>query len=256
MTVEAVAAIEQSEQSGVAMITISNVAKANAVDAAMRDRLLAAWDWAERSQSVNAVLVTGKGERHFCAGADLGRLSQQVSTGGDRVCANTFAPRRAGLTKPIVVAVNGAVVGAAIGLVADADVVVATRTAYLTDPHVDLGMVSAYTALRLASKLPYNVAAQLALSGRSWRLEAERAHALGLVSELLASPEEARRRALEIATSLADKPEWASRSTLGFLRKYNDNQDALIEQALQAARAGFSREDTRHALSRTGDNTQ
>src|SRR5690606_37717508 len=94
----------------------------------------------ENTRSISAAAITGAGDRHFCGGADTSRLARQAQDGFSSTASTPFAPKLSGVSKPIIAALNGATIGASIGLAADADIVVASQNAYLMDPHLDLGI--------------------------------------------------------------------------------------------------------------------
>ena len=88
----------------VTLITIDNPAKMNAMSRAMMAELADAWDELDRSDC-RAVVITGAGERAFCAGADLsGDLSASEETAR---MVNRALLKDVVFTKPIIAAVNG-----------------------------------------------------------------------------------------------------------------------------------------------------
>ncbi|GAA4546355.1 enoyl-CoA hydratase/isomerase family protein [Pseudonocardia xishanensis] len=182
---------------GVATVTLVNPGRGNALTRPMYEQLNEAWTWVEKDPAVRVVVFTSTGERHFCTGADVSALGGALRTPGERF---TLTWRQAGVTKPVVVAVNGLVGGGGLGFVTDGDIVVASRNATFMDPHVSIGQICGYGALRLVSIVGQSEATRLALAGG--RLDAERAHTLGLVNELWATPAEALARAVELARAI------------------------------------------------------
>jgi len=228
----------------VAHVTIENPDAANALTAEMKVALAEAWSWIDTTPDIHVAVLTGAGDRHFCAGADVRRLAAQGAAGESATARVAFAPHMAACRKPIIVAVNGAVAGAAIGLVADGDVVIASRNAYFTDPHVDIGIVTGYGCIRLAGILPATEVRRLALGGRAVRLDAERAHGLGFVNELFETPELARQRAMEIAASISARSPWAIETSLELLRSVNLTNH-VTARALEITDQEWARPDVR-----------
>jgi enoyl-CoA hydratase/carnithine racemase len=118
-----------------------------------------------------------------------------------------------------VAAVNGVCAGGGLHFVADADIAIASDTAWFTDPHVTVGQVSGIEPVSLAMRVPLNALALLALCGRGERWDARRALDLGLVSEVL-EPDRLLGRANEIATAIAAASPAAVRATRDVIRRF------------------------------------
>lgn len=114
----------------VAVITVNDPERRNAVTEAMSTRLRDAVQRAESDPDAHAVVVTGAGKA-FCAGADLSALGAATDEGLERIYAGFMAVARCAL--PTVAAVNGAAVGAGLNLALAADVRIAGPRA-LFDP--------------------------------------------------------------------------------------------------------------------------
>ena len=108
-----------------------------------------------------------------------------------------------GVRKPVVVAVNGICAGGGLHWLADADVVLAASDAQFVDPHVSVGQVSAFEPICLARRAPFEVVMRLALVGSAERMDAARAHALGLVSEVVDPPDRLHDAAQDVAEHIA-----------------------------------------------------
>jgi enoyl-CoA hydratase len=114
----------------VAVITVNDPDRRNAVTFEMSAALRAAVDAAEADPGVHAVIVTGAGKA-FCAGADLTALGEATAEGLRRIYDGFLAV--ANCTLPTIAAVNGAAVGAGLNLALAADVRIAGPHA-LFDP--------------------------------------------------------------------------------------------------------------------------
>ncbi len=106
----------------VAVITVNDPERRNAVTEAMSEQLRDAVQSAESDPGVHAVVVTGAGKA-FCAGADLSALGVAAREGLERIYAGFMAVGRCLL--PTIAAVNGAAVGAGMNLALAADVRIA-----------------------------------------------------------------------------------------------------------------------------------
>jgi enoyl-CoA hydratase len=115
---------------GVALITVNDPDRRNAVNESISAQLRSAVERAEADSSVHAVVVTGAGKA-FCAGADLSALGSAAEQGLLRLYDGFMA--LANCTLPTIAAVNGAAVGAGLNLALAADVRIAGPQA-LFDP--------------------------------------------------------------------------------------------------------------------------
>jgi enoyl-CoA hydratase/carnithine racemase len=179
----------------------------NAMDAMMLDELEAAWGELDRDESVRVIVNTGAG-RAFQTGLDVVQLARDP----DALRKQSGRTRRAQLRmtawhnevwKPVIAAVNGVCAGGGLHFVADADIVIAASDAQFLDPHVSVGQVAAYEAIALARKLPFEAVMRMALVGRHERLSADRALALGMVSQVVDPPEKLRDEAQALGERIA-----------------------------------------------------
>lgn len=188
---------------GIAVLTLAREGRRNAINRRMNAELPVAWQQLERDTTVRVIVVTGAGEKAFCTGADLADLPRTE----DPALAGTLASiswtgRQCGVSKPVIAAVNGLVVGAGLHFVADADIVLAAEHAQFIDTHVAVGLVTALEPISLACRMPLGAVMKLALTGGDERLAAPEALRLGLVDEVLPA-EQLRARALQLAASIA-----------------------------------------------------
>jgi enoyl-CoA hydratase/carnithine racemase len=100
-----------------------------------------------------------------------------------------WSPHQNRVWKPVICAVNGLCVGGGLHFVVDSDIVIASQNASFMDTHVNVGMVGALENIGLAKRLPLGSALRMTLMGRHYRMPAERAYQLGLVDELVETPE-------------------------------------------------------------------
>jgi enoyl-CoA hydratase len=139
---------------------------------------------------VRAVVVTGAGERVFCAGMDLSALGE---FNADREAADPEGARvlagflRGEFDKPLVAAVNGAAVGGGLELVMACDLVVAAEHARFGLPEVKRGLYPAGGGTVLSQRIPQALALEMGLTGRL--IGAERAAQFGLVNQVVPATE-------------------------------------------------------------------
>ena len=195
---------------GVALITLDREASRNAVDAVMAQELPLAWAAFEKDRDARVAIITGRGNRIFCAGADL---INPPSVDHEGAAATLHSIRwtamQNGVTKPVICAVNGGAVGGGLHFPADADIVLASSDAFFADPHVAVGFVAVLEPIALARRMPLGAVMRMALTGGLERLSAAQAQALGLVDEVVEPSQ-----LLAKAFALADKIKVHSPSAL------------------------------------------
>ena len=179
----------------------------NAMDARMLDELEAAWEELDRDPVVRVIVNTGAG-RSFQTGLDVVQLAREPEalrkqSGRTRRAELRMTAWHNRVWKPVIAAVNGVCAGGGLHFVADADIVIAASDAQFLDPHVSVGQVTAYEAIGLTRKIPFEAVMRMALVGRGERISAERALALGMVSQVVDPPEELRQEAQALAEKIA-----------------------------------------------------
>ncbi|MFE7167076.1 enoyl-CoA hydratase/isomerase family protein [Streptomyces sp. NPDC057616] len=218
------------KNTGVAVVTLDRPDRLNAVDLTMRDQLREVWREVRFDDSVRAVVLTGAGERAFCTGLDRDAVVPQPSSpymADDPLLR--VGPKSNDLWKPVIAAVRGMACGGAFYLLGESDFLVADTTATFFDPHTTYGMVSAYESVLMALRMPYGEVARMMLMGTAERISAQRAHDIGLVSELTA-PGEALAAATSRAAVIAGHPPEGVQGTVR----------ALWAAREQAIAAGFA----------------
>jgi enoyl-CoA hydratase len=179
----------------------------NAMDATMLAELERAWLELDADPEVRVIVNTGAG-RNFQTGLDVVQLSRDP----DALREQSRRTKRAELrlsawhnqvATPVIAAVNGACAGGGLHFVADADIVIAAADATFLDPHVSIGQVTAFEAIALTRKVPFEAVMRMALVGRHERVTAGRAYELGVVSEVVDPPEQLQERAQELAEIIA-----------------------------------------------------
>jgi enoyl-CoA hydratase len=190
----------------VLVATINRPDRLNALSFEVHEGLRATWRSLADDPSVRAVVITGAGERGFCTGMDLKDFAERGGPPSDHELVTDelqTTPLQCGSWVPTIVAVNGVCTGAGLHFVADADIVIAASDAAFLDPHVSVGQVTAYEAIALARKMPFESMMRMALVGRHERMPAARAHQIGMISEVVDPPEKLREAAQELAEKIA-----------------------------------------------------
>lgn len=190
---------------GVALLTLNRPDRGNALSPDLLLALESAWQRVESDGAIRVAVITGAGEKHFCTGADVSTL--KVGMGGLQnqpyAVANRFSPRMLRVSKPVICAVNGLTNGGGLHFVADSDIVIASTQAQFMDSHVSVGQVSALESVGIARRAGIGAALLMGLTGRSYRMSAERAYTLGMVDLLEADATATLTRAKELAHAIA-----------------------------------------------------
>jgi enoyl-CoA hydratase/carnithine racemase len=179
----------------------------NAYDDTMRAEFRRAYRQHEDDPAVRVIVHAAHG-RAFQVGVDVASLSDGEGASHFEREVREFdlglTGWHLGVTKPVVVAINGVCAGGGLHWLADGDVVLAASDATFVDPHVSIGQVTAFEVIGLARRAPFEAIMRMALVGRHERLSAGRAHELGLVSEVVDPPADLHDRAQQVAERIAE----------------------------------------------------
>ena len=192
----------------VAVLTLARPAKLNALTRGMVARLGQVADQLDRDETVSVVIITGAGERAFCAGADLAEWGglDPLAFGRRWVRdGHRCLDRLARLRQPLIAALNGAALGGGLELAACADLRIAEAHARLGLPEARVGIIPGWSGTqRLVRRVGGPLVKRLVLTGEP--LDAGEALRVGLVDEVQPSGRGlARARALA-ATIAANAP--------------------------------------------------
>jgi crotonobetainyl-CoA hydratase len=194
----------------VATLTLNRPRKLNAISHDLNRELAQRWDQVDGDPDIWVAVLRAEGERAFCAGADI---SGGTSAAPDRLSfggglTGVGGPLRT-LTKPLVAAVQGYVLGAGFELAMCADIIVAAEGAQFGLPEIKAGIIGDCGVVhRAVRQLPYRVAMAMILT--SERLPAADALTFGLVNavvpfEDLAASADVWARKLTAASPLAQR---------------------------------------------------
>jgi enoyl-CoA hydratase/carnithine racemase len=153
---------------------------------------------AERDPEIRVMVLTGTGDRAFCAGMDL-RGFASGARGADSGVMETFMRLMQGTVSiPLVGAANASALAGGFELLLGCDVIVASAQAKFGLPEVKRALFPAGNGTFLGTRIPLAIALELTLTGDS--IDAARAYALGLVNQVVA-PE----AVLDAALAFADR---------------------------------------------------
>lgn len=181
------------------LITMNRPEAMNSVNAAVTIGIADALEQAEHDPHTRVVVITGAGDRSFCAGADLKALARGESfspTGYERYGFAGYVSHF--ISKPTIAAVNGFALGGGTEIALASDLVVVAHSASFGLPEVKRGIFAAAGgAFRLPRQLPWKLGLEMLFTGEPISAEAALQH--GLVNRVVPDTE-----MLDAALALAD----------------------------------------------------
>lgn len=229
----------EKRANGVAVVTINRPQVLNALDVPAKERLAAVWQEISDDPEVRVAVLTGAGDKAFCAGSDIKEINQT----GRMVPTDTLLRAIPGvgipLTKPVIAALHGYCIGMGMTLALHCDLRIAARNTVLGYPEVKHGMISAVSAIRLPQVIPSARAMELLLVARN--ISAEDGMRIGLVNAIV---DDVRAEAEAWASTIAGYSPAAVQATKRlamFSRRASDAERAEIEavRALVEARDDY-----------------
>jgi crotonobetainyl-CoA hydratase len=234
----------------VMIVTINRPEVRNCVNLAVHTGIGEALEEAERDPGVWAVILTGAGDKAFCAGADLKAVAR-----GEKVVPDD--PQRAAwgfagyvkhhISKPTIAAVNGVALGGGTEITLASDLAVAASTATFGLPEVKRGIIAgAGGAFRIAQQLPPKIGLELLLTGDP--ISAERALELGLINAVV-PPETLIEAALKLAARITVNAPLSVQASKRIARGIQDGhivgEEAFWEATSREGQVLFTSEDAR-----------
>ena len=175
------AVLFDAREDGIAIITLNRPEQRNALNIDVRQALTAAWLRFENDPALRIAIVTGAGEKAFCAGGDL----KEMVESGMRVPPRDFIPAlydTIELTKPTIAAVNGVAFAGGWLIAQNCDLCVASTNARFAITEVKVGRGSPW-ASPLINMIPQRIFMEIVLTGKP--ITAQRAYEIGLVNRVV-----------------------------------------------------------------------
>ena len=178
--------ISYEKHGAVRLITINRADKMNSLTFEANDDLVAAWHEFDQDESARAAVITGAGDRAFCAGADITELTGRTllaQKAGAELGQRVFSKLDT-LPIPSIAAISGFALGGGCELALSCSFRLATPRARFGLPEVKLGLIPGYGGTqRLPRLVGESRALEIILTGRM--VSAEEALAIGLVNRLV-----------------------------------------------------------------------
>lgn len=217
------------KQGPMAWVTINRPERMNALGGEVRQGLQQAWEDFEADSELRVAILTGAGDRAFCAGADLKEAAQRGGEGGGgpQLRGALRGPSVGMTTKPVIAAINGYCLAGGLELALACDLRIASDNAQFGSPEVKWNLTHGYGATRMAHAIPHAPAMELLMTGEF--IDAQEALRIGLVSKVVAQGE-LRGKALALAEIICTRAPLSLRITKQLF--YNS-----LEMPLQTALA-------------------
>ena len=173
----------EKRANGVAVITLNRPQVLNALDVPAKERLGSIWREIADDQAVRVAVLTGAGEKAFCAGSDIKEINRTGRMVTTDILLRAIPGVGVPLVKPVIAALHGYCIGMGMTLALHCDLRLAAKGAVLGYPEVRHGMISAVSALHLPQVIPSALALEMLLIGRN--ISAEEAWRWGLVNAVV-----------------------------------------------------------------------
>lgn len=233
------AVLFEAREDGVAIITLNRPEARNALGKDIRQGLFAAWERFERDPKLRVAILTGSGDKAFCAGGDLKEMTEthlevpprdMFPVPGDNI----------ELTKPTIAAVNGVAFAGGWMIAQACDLCVASTSAKFAITEVKVGRSSPWAA-PLIHMIPQRIMMEIVLTGKP--ITAQRAYEIGLVNRL-AEPEKLMTVALELAAEILEGAPLSVRAARDTVMLSTEmGRSAALKAARHASEYAYRSED-------------
>jgi enoyl-CoA hydratase/carnithine racemase len=213
-----------------ARITINRPEAMNAFDLETARLMAERFQEFDRDPALRVAVVTGAGDRAFCAGADLKKMHGGSHAGGIQELWDHERQQRLGqrlqVAKPVIAAINGYCLAGGLELALGCDIRICSTTASFGTPEVRWSILHGFGAMRLPLTVPMSVAMEMLLTGE--RIDARRALEVGLVSRVV-EPAALLPAAMQIADRIGQNGPLAIRITkeLAWRARHSHPDDML-----------------------------
>lgn len=212
-----IGSVEFEKKGRIATITLDEPSKLNALSAGIRQGVLESFAMIEADDEIRVGIVTGRGDRAFCAGADISSFpvgAAQARTFIANVLPFLQAPERC--RKPLIAAVNGMAFGGGFELAIACDFIIASERAKFCVPEIQLGLLPGFAVVRLHDIVGRPQAKELSMLGEP--IDAAEAYRLGLALRVVPH-EQLLDEANAFAQKIAAKPRVAVEMAKSFYNR-------------------------------------
>jgi enoyl-CoA hydratase/carnithine racemase len=198
----------------IAILTLDEPNKLNALSGGIREGILEGLKRADADDAIRVAILTGNGEKAFCAGADISGFQFEPETVRKfmKTALDVLAAPE-NCSKPVISAVNGIAFGGGFEIAIASDFIIASDRARFAVPEIKLGLLPGFAIVRLAEMVGRAKAKEMSILGDP--ITAEEASSLGLVLRVVPH-ERLLAEATEFAERIASKPRLAVQMAKSF----------------------------------------
>jgi enoyl-CoA hydratase len=223
--------VEFEKRGAIALMTLDEPGKLNALSKGIRQGVTESFARIEADPEIRVGVITGRGDKAFCAGADISGFDfspTKVKDFIEEIVSFLGSPEA--VSKPLIAAVNGLALGGGFELAIACDFVLASERARFGVPEIQLGLLPGFAVVRLADIVGRPKAKEMSMLGEP--VSADEAVRLGIALRTVPH-EKLLDEALDFAQRIAAKPALAVRMAKSFYNRGLGGDD------LRAARDGF-----------------
>lgn len=223
--------IKFEQRDSIAILTLNRPEVLNAWHVEMRDEIVQTLRDCAADEGVRALIMTGAGDRAFCAGQDLNEAQTFDGARAESWIGEweIFYDAMRSFPKPLIIALNGTAAGSAFQVALLGDIRVAHPEVKMGQPEINSGIASVTGPWIMREMLGMSRTIELTLTGRM--MEAVECHHIGLIHHIVPR-EQVMARATQIADELAAKPPIALRLDK---KRFQEVTEAAFREAIQAA---------------------
>jgi len=221
---------------GIATITINRPDALNALNQETITEISAKIEDAERDENIRVIVITGAGDRAFCAGADLRMMKGTSPVKGAEIsrAGQGLTTRIEACGKPVIAAINGYALGGGIELAMACDIRVASENAQIGQPEINVGLIPGWGGTqRLPRLVGKGIAKEMIFTGK--RIDAKTAEHHGLVN-MVVPADQLQAKVKELAVEMAGKPPIALKYCKALV---NDSTETHPEAGLKQEAEAF-----------------
>jgi crotonobetainyl-CoA hydratase len=223
-----------------------DIPKANAISLATSRIMGEVFQDFRDDPDLRVAIITGTGEKFFCAGWDLKSAAEGDAVDGDYGVGGFGGMQELpNLNKPVIAAVNGICCGGGLEIAISADIIISADHATFALPEIRSGTVADAASIKMPKRIPYHIAMEMLLTGR-W-LDAEEANRWGFVNEIVAA-DKLMERAREVARLIESGPPLVYAAIKEVVReaedmKFHDALGKITKSEFATVKALYSSED-------------
>ena len=217
----------KTETHGHVLVVTLDRPKANAIDLTTSREMGQVFKNFRDDPNLRVAILTGGGDKFFCAGWDLKAAADGDAVDGDYGVGGFGGLQELrDLNKPVIAAVNGICCGGGLELALSADIILAADHASFALPEIRSGTVADAASVKLPKRIPYHIAMEMLFTGR-W-LDAEEAARWGMINQIHPASD-LMTKAREMADLLASGPPLVYAAIKEIVREAEDMkfQDAM-----------------------------